>query len=121
MRWALPALAVLLLACAQPEAAPERPARLLDPDEAVRSELRATVAAAIGQADLRLADDVLTDDDLLMLEAAVRAAHPELRLPPEAEPEAVHFRLLIQAGRCVLLHPDSDRRWVLEQARCAPL
>lgn len=125
MRWLpclLPCLLpALLLACAQPAAAPERPARLIEPDAEVRAELRATVAAAIGQRDVRLADDAFTATDLLVLEAAARAQRPELRLPPEAEPEAQHFRLLLQSDRCVLLHPASERRWVLERARCEAL
>lgn len=114
-------LAALLPACTAQEAAPEQPARLLEPSAIARAELRAVVAAAVGQADIRLAADALTESDLLVLEGAARAVRPELRLPPEAEVGAVHFRLLIEGERCVLLQPDSDRRWTLQEARCVPL
>lgn len=121
MRLALPVLALGLLACAGTEVAKEEPARLLDPSAEARAELRSVVAAAVGQADILLAEDALTTTDVLSLEPAARAARPELRLPPEAETGTLHFRLLLQEGRCVLLAPDSGRRWTLQKARCEAL
>lgn len=117
LAWAV----VLLAGCAQSAPVADRPARLLDPDATVRSELRSVVAAALGRSDVLLADDALTTDDLLILERTPRQDPLGHRVPGRDLGAPEHFRLLRSSGQCVLLHVGSERRWVLEHARCEPL
>ncbi len=114
-------LALLLAGCVQSAPAEELPARLVAPDAAARAELRSVVAAAIGQADVALADDALMADGNLTLERTPRQDPLGHRLPGRDLGEPERFRLLHSGGECVLLHVTSERRWVLEQARCEPL
>lgn len=117
----LASLALLLAGCVQSTPEAEAPARLLDPDAAVHAELRSVVAAAIGQAEVALADDALTVDGLLTLERTPRQDPLGHRMPGRDFGEPERFQLLRAAGQCILLHVRSERRWVLEQARCEPL
>lgn len=112
---------ILLAGCMQPGALPETPARLVEPDAASRAELQAVVAAAIGQATVQLADDALTGDGVLLIERTPRADDLGRRLPGRDFGAPRRFQLLRAGADCILAEADSDRRWVLEQARCVAL
>ncbi len=118
---ALSAAVLVLGGCAQPAPAEERPARLLNPDPAVREELRTIVAAALGQREVTLADDALTADGMLLLERTPRQDPLGHRVPGRELGAPDRFQLLRSGDDCVLLHAPSERRWVLVQARCEPL
>lgn len=111
--------------CATPaspirNADPDRPAVLIAPTDAARAELVRTVSEALNGAPVRLADDALTRDSDLIIERAQRldpAGRPILGRSTE-KPD--HFRLIERAGRCILIHERTGRRWLLRSARCAP-
>lgn len=121
MRAAPVLLTIALLGCVQPELNEERAARLVAPDAAVRTELRAVVAAALGQDDVMLAADALTRDSVLLLERVPREGPAGTRLPGRELDEPERFVLLRVGGECVLEHVRTGRRWVLRDARCAAL
>lgn len=114
--------AILVLSgCAQLMPPEERPARLLNPDAAAREELRTVVAGALGQRDVTLADDALTADGTLLLERTPRQDPLGHRVPGRELGAPDRFQLLRSGDDCVLLHPHSERRWVLASARCEAL
>lgn len=121
MRYLLLGLTVLMAGCVGSSGGREMPARLLPPSEAARAELHAVVAAAIGQADVRLAEDVLQQDGVLLLERRPRTDPMGQRLPGRDLGSPSRFRLFIADDRCLLRQIDSDRSWHLEQARCVAL
>ncbi|MCC5885186.1 MAG: hypothetical protein JJT88_02005 [Gammaproteobacteria bacterium] len=112
---------ILLAACTGSSLAPETPARLIEADAASRAELQAVVAAAMGQATVQLADDALIDDGILLIERTPRTDHLGHRLPGRDLGAPRRFQLFRAGSDCILIEGGSDRRWVLEQARCAPL
>ena len=111
------------------------PARLVAPSDAARAELRAVVASALGQADVRLAEDALQHDGVLLLERTPRTDPMGHRMPGRDLGAPSRFQLFIADDRClllqaagvllqaagVLLQAAGDRSWTLEQARCVPL
>lgn len=121
LRYLLLGLAALMVACAGSSGERERPARLLPPSDAARAELRAVVAAAIGQADVRLAEDALQQDGVLLLERKPRSDPMGHRVPGRDLGAPSRFQLFIADDRCLLRHAESDRSWPLEQARCVGL
>lgn len=112
---------ILLAGCIQPAAVPETPASLIDPDAASRAELQAVVAAAIGQTSVQLADDALTGDGVLLIERTPRTDDLGRRQPGRDFGAPRRFQLFRAGTDCILIEADTDRRWVLEQARCVAL
>ncbi len=103
-------LALLLLsACAS--AQPDVPAVLDNPSQESRAELARAVSAALNGVPVRLADDALTHDSLLIIEKA----HTGRDLD---RPE--HFHLVKAGTQCVLVHERTGRRLPLALARCQP-
>ncbi|WP_374358421.1 hypothetical protein [Chitinimonas sp.] len=113
---ALAACAGVALAAAQ-----ALPARLVQPNELVRQQLQRAVQQLLGGAPIRLADDVLTRSDHLLIEAS--ALHPANGLPLDGRarglPQSLHLQL--QGGACLLRHDGNGASVVLPDARCEPL
>jgi hypothetical protein len=102
--------------------ADERPAVIVDPTDAVRTELRAALTSALGRAPVAIADDALTKTNVLIIE---RAPVRELENRPldgrVLESSAQRFELVSAAGECVLVRPSDSWRMRLASAVCAPL
>ena len=113
--------AILLAGCIQPTVAPDEPARLIEPDAASRAELQVVVAAAIGQTTVQLADDALSEDGVLLLERMPHTDNLGHRMPGRDLGAPKRFQLFRAGSDCILTETGSDRRWVLEQARCVAL
>ncbi len=112
---------ILLAGCLKSAVEAETPARLINVDAASRAELKAVVAAAIGQATVRLADDALIEDGVMLIERTPRTDNLGHRLPGRDLGAPRRFQLFRAGTDCILIEADSDRRWVLEQARCVAL
>lgn len=100
---------LLLSACAA--AQPEVAAIIDNPTPEGRAEIAQAVSAALNGAPVRLADDALTRDSLLIIERA----HTGRDLD---KPE--HFRLVKAGARCVLVHEGTGRRETLASSNCRP-
>lgn len=112
---------ILLAGCVHAAAKPAVPAKMIDPDAGSRAELHDVVAAAIGQAAVQLAHDALTEDSVLLIERTPRTDGLGHRLPGRDLGAPRRFQLLRTGSDCILTEADSDRRWLLTQARCVPL
>jgi hypothetical protein len=118
------ALLVLAIAagCRHLAADEEHPAVLVDPTDAVRAELHAALTAALGRAPVAIADDALTQTNVLIIE---RAPVRELDGRPldgrVLEPTVHRFELVLATGQCVLVRPSDAWRMRLASATCAPL
>ncbi|MBX3707538.1 MAG: hypothetical protein KF911_12995 [Pseudomonadales bacterium] len=113
-------VAVQLGACRADPSAPV-PARLVDPDQTVRAELRAAVEAALHGASVLIADDALTTDSLLVItHRPLRDDHGRPVMGRIVE-SPVRFQLVREGSGCVLVNLDSGARAPLEHAVCSPL
>lgn len=82
-----------------------------------RADIQRVVAAALGK-DVLIADDALTKSSLLIIERRIprtmegRVGSGRILDPPET------FQLVLDGGRCVLVHRRTDTAYPLENARC---
>jgi hypothetical protein len=113
---------VMLAGCRHVATGEEAPALLVDPTAAVRAELRAALTAALGRAPVAIADDALTQTNVLIIE---RAPVRELEDRPldgrVLEPTVQRFELVLASGECVLLRRSDSWRMRLATATCRPL
>lgn len=103
---------LLLLSGCAASAQPEVPAIIDTPTSASRAELAQAISGALNGAPVRLADDALTRDSLLILEKP----HTGRDL---GKPE--HFRLVKSGTDCVLVHERTGKRTTLASTTCAPI
>jgi hypothetical protein len=99
-------------------APPARPALIIHASAASRAELERAVSQALGGAPVRLADDALTRDSLLIVGRAQGRAANGLPMNGRELGRPQHFRLIERDSRCVLLHLETGRARVLPHTRC---
>ncbi|RFO97625.1 hypothetical protein DIC66_07115 [Rhodoferax lacus] len=111
----------LLPGCQVGQAQPAQAAVLIDPDAAVRLELRQAVLTLSGFASVTLADSDLTRSSELVLERRHQytASGDLLQGRDLEQPQRLHLQ--IQDGQCWLLHQSSGKRQLLKQAHCRAL
>jgi hypothetical protein len=114
------AIATLLSSFACTTIAAEQPAVLIDPSEADRAELVRVLRGALNGAPLVLADDALTRESLLTVEAQPRGALDSPPLTGRVLTMPEQFRLVLDGDRCVLVRRSDGARFPLGMARCAP-
>jgi hypothetical protein len=111
-----------LPACGHLAADEGEPAVLVDPTDAVRAELRAALTAALGQAPAAIADDALTQTNVLVIERApVRDLEGRPLDGRVLEPVVHRFELVLASSECVLVRPSDAWRMRLANAQCRPM
>jgi hypothetical protein len=108
-------------ACRALPAVPERPAVISPATAASRADLERAVSLAFGGAPVRLADDALTHDSLLLLGRAQARDARGLPLNGRELEHPQHFRLFKRNSQCVLLHVETDKSSVLVHTQCQVL
>jgi hypothetical protein len=124
MHRVLAAILTLALAagCRHLAADAEQPAVLVDPTDAVRAELRAALTAALGQAPVAIADDALTQTNVLIIERApVRDLEGRPLDGRVLEPTVHRFELVLASSECVLVRRGDAWRMRLASAVCRPM
>ena len=121
----LPVLLVLTLAalsaCRASPATPGVPAIITHPTPASRADLQRAVSQAFGAAPVRLADDALTRDSLLVIARAEARDARGLPLNGRELGRPQHFRLLRRGSQCTLLHVETGTSHVLAHTTCRVL
>ena len=98
------------------------PAVITQPTAASRAELERVVSRAIaGGTPVRLAPDALTRDSQLIIERAQARDARGLPLNGRELQRPQHFRLLRRGSRCVLLHVETGKSYVLAHTSCRVL
>lgn len=115
--WLLISLSVLA-ACKQNSLQHTVPALMIEATPAALQELQMRVAEALGGGNVLLADDVFTQRSELVVERRPKSDPQGNRLPGRIIAEPEQFRLALRDDRCILLHINSDRQWILTHARC---
>jgi len=117
---ALASVWVLTSACRTLSASEQQPAVVVTPTAAGRAELTRVVSIALNGVPVRLADDALTHESVLIIDRAQTrdAANLPLNGREIAKPE--RFRLVQQGSKCLLIHERTGKIWPLDSVRCAP-
>ena len=85
-------------------------ANINSPTQASRAELLRVVVEALNGSTVTIADNALTNTNLLIIEPKHLTGR-DLRRP-------VHFRLLLNGSDCVLVHQGTEVRTILAQTQC---
>lgn len=88
---------------------------------ASRADLEGAVSQAFGGAPVRLADDALTRDSVLIVGRAQARDARGLPLNGRDREHPEHFRLLRHGSQCVLLHVETGKSSVLRHTECQVL
>jgi hypothetical protein len=102
---------LLLSGCTASFAQPEVPAVIDKPTSESRAELAQAVSNALDRAPVRLADDALARDSVLIIERP----HTGRDLD---KPE--YFRLVKAGNQCTLVHERTGKRTTLASTTCQP-
>jgi hypothetical protein len=106
------------LAC--PTSSRERAAVLTNPTAVTRSELSAVLEQALHSAPVRLADDALTRDSVLLIDRIQPRDAAGLPLDGRQLGRPERFLLITYGNECVLVHERTGRHYALSTATCAP-
>ena len=110
-------LPLCLGACRSVAPPPDEPAWIVRPSPASRAEIERAIHALIGEREIRMSEDALTTSHVLTLEPAMQSRLEGRPLGRNLEaPE--RFALMLQRGRCFLVHVASGRRERLLETRC---
>lgn len=120
--WTARALLALMLtatpACQAWPAGQGTPAVITHPTAASRADLERAVSQMFHGAPVRLADDALTRNDMLIVGRAQARDARGLPLNGRELGRPEHFRLLRRGSQCVLLHLESGKSQVLAHTSC---
>ena len=94
------------------------PALLTHPTAASRADLQRAVSRAFGGTPVRLAEEALTRDSLLIVARAQARDVRGLPLNGRELGRPQHFRLLRRGAQCVLLHLETGSSRVLAHTTC---
>ncbi len=97
------------------------PAVVIEPTAQSRAEIAGAVSASLNGAPVRLSDDVLTHDSLLVVERARRRDPSGVVVQGRDLGEPERFRLVKHGADCVLIHEGSGRRFKLAETACSPI
>ncbi|MDO3387851.1 hypothetical protein QWI17_18550 [Gilvimarinus sp. SDUM040013] len=93
-----------------------QPARLDSPEKSVQQMLQKRVSYALGS-NVILSSRALTDSNRLIIDAPrPKSINGHRQGMDLGRPD--HFTLWKQGKQCILKHEESEREWVLEDARC---
>jgi hypothetical protein len=97
------------------------PAIVIHPTAASRADLERAVSQSFHGAPVRLADDALTRDSLLIIGRAQARDVRGLPLNGRELEHPQHFRLILRGTQCVLLHLETGKARVLTHTACRAL
>ena len=97
------------------------PAVITHPTAASRADLELAVSRELNVMHVRLADDALTRQDLLIVGRAQARDARGLPLNGRERERPQHFRLLLRRSQCVLVHAETGKALVLKHTTCRML
>lgn len=118
MRRPLTVGAVIVAACSSPPTQPGIPAVLDNPDDAVRRELVEVVSTALDGRSVTIAPEALTTSSWLIIEQSPSRSIDRPVEPGRDPGHPERFRLVLDGGRCFLVHERTELSWMLRFARC---
>lgn len=116
----LVATIILFAGCQGPARSADLPALIVDPDDASRSALQATLSRLFGGYPVLIADDALTRSSLLVLESGPQKSADNLSAKGRVLEQPYRFRLVKNEDECVLIDLRDGSRHVLANTACVP-
>ena len=113
-------IASLVAGCQTMNTDNDVPAVIVDPDDASRAALRATMNGLFIGQDVLLADDALTISSTLPIEFGTRSSLEHRPLSGRVVTEPLRFRLVRNGSKCILIDPRDESRHLLADTRCVP-
>jgi len=107
----------LVLACGTLRGQSPVPALLLSPSAPTRAELGRVINEAL-HVPVRLADDALVHDSVLIVDRTVARDSAGIPLEGRGRGKPEHFQLVMQGSSCVLIQDRTGKSWVLRSATC---
>ncbi len=111
---------ILLAGCQGLSTNSDLPASIVEPNDASRAALQATVSGLFGGYKVRLADDALTQSSLLILELGSQKTLSNLPAKGRILTEPYRFRLVKNDDECALIDLRDGSRHVLADTTCVP-
>ena len=108
-----------IVACATPLPDPEQAAVIVQPSAQSRAALQNAVIKALHRDVVRLADDALTGESILVIEPARPRDAAGLPLQGRETRPPERFRLVKSGRSCVLIYERTNERQELPQTQCA--
>ena len=112
---------LLLVPCRTVPNRQDAPAVVVEPNAESRAEIAGAVSASLNGAPVRLADDALTHDSLLVVERARHRDPSGVLIQGRELGKPQRFRLVKNGPDCVLIHEESGKRFKLAGTACAPI
>jgi hypothetical protein len=106
-----------LVACQTVATDADQSAIISAPNEASRAALRLAVNTALNT-NVTLADDALTDTDLLVIEHTPPQSIAGSPAGGRTMDAPIQFRLVINDGECVLVDQRDESRYLLANTHC---
>ena len=114
---ALAAFAMSISGCKNVAPDADQAAVIVDPDAASRAALQQTVNAAL-HTDVTLADDALTDTNILIIERKVPQSIEGSPAQGRNMEMPIQFRLVTDGANCILVDQRDASRHILADTRC---
>lgn len=114
---ALAACATILAACKNIVPDVDQAARIVEPSDASRAALQATVNAVLNT-DVTLADNALTDTSVLIIERKIPRSIDGAPAQGRNMDLPIQFRLVTDGANCILVDQRDESRHSLENTRC---
>ena len=108
-----------VVACATPAPEPEQAAVIVQASAQSRAALQSAVSKALHRGSVRLADDALTRDSILLIEPVRPRDAAGLPLQGRETRTPERFRLVKSGGSCILIHERRNETYELPQTKCA--
>lgn len=112
---------IALPACRTWPAVREHAAVIVHSTAASRADLERAVSQAFGGMPVRLADDALTRDSVLIIGRAQARDARGLPLNGRELEHPQHFQLLLRGSQCILLHAETGKSSALRHTQCQVL
>jgi hypothetical protein len=110
-------VALLTTGCQTMGGDSDRPARIVNSDDASRAALQSTVNGILNT-DVTLAENALTESSMLIIELSpprkMENPNPQGRIMDEP----IQFRLVINDSDCILIDQRNESRHLLENTDC---
>lgn len=111
-------MVILVAGCSQSATTGDMPARIKDLSLAGQDEIQGRIREALESANVRINKDAFANSSYLSLE------HPTFRdnagnpIMGRSFGKPIQFRLFTTGRDCILVYPETEQRWILNESEC---
>ncbi|MBN1377726.1 MAG: hypothetical protein JXA04_00665 [Gammaproteobacteria bacterium] len=109
---------MILFACKNSDTREAVPARIIEPTIESRADLHLTVANALHNSAITLADDALTRSSVLIIERKLQRDADNNRIMGRDFGTPEQFHLVLINDQCVLIQKSTGNQFVLSKTHC---